>query len=163
MKKNIFLSRPNWIAPDYEGGLTNFINLLGSHDLTPRTVGKTDYPSKSPMDGVIDLLYECEGAIILGYPQIQIESGYLKNNAIKPSLVLPTEWNHIEAGLACALGLPLLIIHDTNIARGIFDRGVLNNFLYEKDLKDNAWSLSQDISGALISWKSTLKQTAKPK
>ncbi|MGN6195820.1 MAG: hypothetical protein ACTHOB_12840 [Ginsengibacter sp.] len=155
--KSIFLSRPNWIPSECRDGLNNFLSLLKSHELEPRTIGATDYPSKSPMDAVIDLLYECEGAIILGYPQIQITAGSIKDKTIEKLIPLSTEWNHIEAGLAHALGLPLFIIHDTNISRGIFDRGVLNYFLYEKDFCDNSWGISPDIAGALTKWKSQLK------
>lgn len=155
--KNIFLSRPNWIPADCQEGLNNFLTLLKSHELQPRTIGTTDYPNKSPMDAVIDLLHECEGAIILGYPQINIVNGQIKNLQIQGTVQLSTEWNHIEAGLAHALGLPLLIIHHNTVSRGIFDRGVLNYFLYQKDLYDSSWGISPDITGALTTWKSLLK------
>lgn len=155
--KNIFLSRPSWINPPCKDGLDNFMNLLKSHGLAPRTIGTTDFPTKAPMDEVIDLLYQCEGAIVLGYPQIEIQSGLIKNAALTAPVNLGTEWNHIEAGLAYALGLPLLIIHDTKISRGIFDRGVLNSFLHQKDFSDKSWSISEDIIGAVTKWKNHLR------
>jgi hypothetical protein len=160
--KNIFLSRPNWIHPTYKEGLDNFINLLKSQDLNPRTIGTTDFPSKSPMDEVIDLLYQCEGIIVLGYPQIEMKSGFVKDSEIIPSIHLCTEWNHIETSLAYSLGLPLLIIHDIKITRGIFDRGVLNSFLHQKDFSDNAWGISPDVIGAITKWKTHLKAINKP-
>ncbi|MEO7316159.1 MAG: hypothetical protein ABIW47_13305 [Ginsengibacter sp.] len=159
--RNIFLSRPNWIHPNCREGLDNFLTLLKSHDLQPRTIGGTDYPNKSPMDAVIELLHECEGAIILGYSQIQMQTGLIKDNQINQPLQFATEWNHIEAGLAHALGLPLFIIHDLNISRGIFDRGVLNYFLYQKDFCDKSWPISQEITGALNNWKLALKSVTK--
>lgn len=155
---NVFLSRPNWISSEYQEGLDAFIELLKSHQLNPRTIGSTDYPSKSPMDGVIELLEQCHGAIILGFPQIFIRSGKVKNQDIEKDIVLGTEWNHIEAGLAYASGLPLLVIHDQKVTRGIFDRGVLNSFLYSKDLTDKSWPVSKEIIGCLTSWKSKLSQ-----
>jgi hypothetical protein len=159
--KDIFLSRPNWVSPVYTKGLEYFLNLLDSHELRPRTIGTTDFPNKSPMDEVIELLYKCEGAIIIGYPQIQINYGSIKDTPITEPISLSTEWNHIEAGLAHALGLPLLVIHDQSISRGIFDRGVLNSFLYQKDFKDDAWGMSKDIIGALSQWKNKLKPISK--
>ncbi|MBB5395693.1 hypothetical protein [Mucilaginibacter sp. AK015] len=159
--KNIFLSRPNWVSPNFKAGLDNFLSLLKSHELNPRTIGTTDYPNKSPMDAVIDLLNECEGAIILGYPQINIVSGKIKDHKIDKALELSTEWNHIEAGIAHALGLPLLIIHHDTVSRGIFDLGVLNYFLYKKDFCDGTWGISPEITGALNKWKSVLKPLPK--
>lgn len=159
--KDIFLSRPNWVSNSYSKGLDNFLNLLSSHELNPRTIGTTDFPNKSPMDEVIELLYKCEGAIILGYPQIIINNGLVKDDPIIESISLSTEWNHIEAGLAHALGLPLLVIQDKSVSRGIFDRGVLNSFLYQKEFKDEAWGMSKEIIGALSQWKSKLSPPVK--
>lgn len=155
--KNIFLSRPNWVYPEQQSGLDNFLRLLTAHDLNPRTIGATDFPNKSPMDEVIDLLYQCEGAIILGYNQIEAVEGKIKGNIISKPLSLATEWNHIEAGIAHTIGLPLLLIHDIGITRGIFDREVLNSFLYQKDFTEPSWALSEDVSGVLSHWKSKLK------
>jgi hypothetical protein len=53
--KNIFVSRPNWIPSEFDKGLESFYNLLKAHELKPRTIGQTDFPSKSPLDEVIDL------------------------------------------------------------------------------------------------------------
>jgi hypothetical protein len=96
---NVFVSRPNWVAPEFKAGLDIFLNLLKSVDLQPRTVGSTDPPTKTPLDEVLLLMKECQGAIILGYPQISVERGQCKG-ADCSGLSLPTEWNHIEAALA---------------------------------------------------------------
>lgn len=131
--------------------------LISSHELSPRTLGVSDHPNDSPLDEVISILDECVGAIILGYPQIEIEKGKLKNESIVTiPFLLPTEWNHIEAGLAYARGLPLFVLHHVNIRRGIFDRGALNKFLHQVDLSDNAWFSSNSIMGAFLAWKKKL-------
>ncbi len=155
--KNAFLSRPNWLPDEYKQGIESLCDLLKSYEINPRTIGRTDFPSKSPMDGVIDLLEECEGAIILGYPQIEVQSAIIKGTPNSNPFCLGTEWNHIEAGLAYAIGLPLLVIHDVTVVRGIFDRGVLNSFLYQKDFKDPSWPLAPEIIGSITKWKTELR------
>ena len=149
---DIFLSRPTWIAPEFCDGLDRFLTYLASHGFRPRTLGATDYPSQCPLDEVIRLMGHCRGAIILGYPQIGLEQGTIKGEAVSDR-VLPTEWNHIEAGLAYAEGLPLLVIHHCGISRGIFDHGALNSFVHEQDLTLADWPLARRINGALMSWK----------
>jgi hypothetical protein len=130
---------------------------MKTHELHPRTLGASDYPSKTPLDEIISLMDECEGAIILGFPQIRVNEGTLKNDTISMKtgnqLVLPTEWNHIEAGLAYAKGLPLLVISHVGVNRGIFDRGAINNFIYEIDFSCEDWPLLPQISGAFEKWK----------
>lgn len=151
--ENIFISRPNWVEEPYRKGLEIFLTRLNDLELRPRTLGATDYPTKAPLDGVIEIMNQCKGAVILGYPQISINSGLIKGKAVEDHILLSTEWNHIEAGLAYSRKLPLLVIHHIGINRGIFDRGALNSFLFSKDLTDPAWSNEEDISGAIRSWR----------
>jgi len=159
---NIFCSRPTWVAEEFKESLTGFLAFLGTHDFKPRTIGSTDYPTESPLIEVIRLMDECEGAIILGYPQIYVIRGNIKGSD-KNDFPLPTEWNHIEATLAFHKNLPLLLIHHKGISRGVFDRGAISKFIYEKDLSENNWFLSDNISGALMKWKSSIVQRQKKK
>lgn len=160
---NIFLSRPTWIDTKYEQGLDGFIKFLKAQNFTPRTLGTTDYPTSSPLDEVIALMKKCDGAIILGYPQIIAETGVIKNKSIEAPVTLGTEWNHIEASLAYSLNLPLLVIHDSSVSRGIFDRGTLNSFLYSTDFENPAWFMKTDIAGALATWINRLSKSDQTK
>lgn len=159
--KNIFLSRPNWISQEYQQGLDNLITILKAHDLNPRTLGITDFANVTPMEEIIDILNECEGALILGFKQFETKSRVIKNKVIPEPIYYPTEWNHIEGAIAYTLRLPLLLIHDAGVNNGIFAKGVANSFLYEKDLLDHSWALSKDISGAIEKWKSKLNPKKK--
>jgi hypothetical protein len=127
--------------------------MLEQLGLRPRSLGTTDQPIRCPLDDVIRLLDQCLGAVILGYPQIRVTGGDLRGEPIETSLLLPTEWNHIEAGLAYARNLPLLVIHHTGVGRGIFDRGAIDAFLYQVNLSDSLWSSTPGITGALATWK----------
>ena len=55
-----------------------------------------------------------------------------------------------RAHLAHARGLPLLVIHHQRVARGIFDRGAVSSFIYEKDLSNASWPLGQDIQATVL-------------
>lgn len=155
--KEVFLSRPNWIAKSFEKGIDNFYNLLNSIEINPRTIGKTDFPNLSPLDEVINLMKKCEGTIVLGLPQMEFEAGIIKGKSSSAKIYLATEWNHIEAALAYSIGHPLLIIHHNQICRGIFDKGACNSFIYEVDMNTHDWSMSNEITGSLKNWKTKLK------
>ena len=64
-----------------------------------------------------------------------------------------TIWNHLEAALAYAAGLPILVIHHHTVSRGIFDRGVLNAFLHAVNLESGIWSMQPQVNGAINRWK----------
>jgi hypothetical protein len=149
----IFLSRPTWVPSTFEAGIATFMTQLANLGLDPRTLGVSDYPSKSPLDEVIEILGSCKGAIVLGVPQIEVQIGNLKGLPLSAPLTLGTEWNHLEAGLAYAAGLPVLVISHTTVTRGIFDRGVMNAFLHSVDLSKNNWSMQPALNGAISQWK----------
>jgi hypothetical protein len=156
----IFLSRPTWVAPGQRAGLDNFLSLLRTLELHPRTLGIADYASRCPLDEVIALMDKCRGAIILGYPQLVMTGGQVKGADLVGSVHLSTEWNHIEAGLAYARNLPLLVVHHTGVGRGIFDKGSIKNFLHEVDFADASWPLANEITGTLTRWKDVVELKA---
>ncbi len=158
--KDIFLSRPNWVGPEFKQGLEAFTNILKSYEMNPRTLGVSDYPVNTPLDEVISIMDQCVGTIILGYPQIEVKEGVLKGETIDSSVILATEWNHIEAGLAYAKGLPLLVIHHKGVQRGIFDRGAISKFLHEVDLSNSTWFSEEPIIGAISAWRERLNKTS---
>jgi hypothetical protein len=158
--KDIFLSRPTWVGPEFEQGLEAFTNILKSYDMNPRTLGVSDYSVNTPLDEVISIMEQCVGTIILGYPQIEVKEGVLKGKKIDSSVILATEWNHIEAGLAYAKGLPLLVIHHKGVQRGIFDKGAISKFLHEVDLSNNTWFATKSIIGAISVWRERLNKTS---
>lgn len=145
----VFVSRPTWVASEFREGLQTFETQMRNMDLMPRTLGVSDYPNKSPLDEVIELIAGCVGAVILGYPQMEVKSGTLKGESIESPIGLGTEWNHLEAGLAYSRGLPLMVIHHQSVSRGIFDRGVLNAFLHSVDLSQPNWSMTDPVNGAI--------------
>ena len=155
--KPIFVSQPTWVPPEHSAGLRISKNQLRARDRDPRSMGVTDFPSQLPMVEVIQLMNCCCGAIILGIPQIEVQSGKLKGDEITSPLSLGTEWNHIEAALAYSLQLPVLVIHDNTVGRGIFDRGAANAFISAVDFSSILRSHTDEISGALENWCSQLK------
>lgn len=155
----IFLSRPNWIPSEFEEGVNNFYSLLKSMNLSPRTIGQSDYPNESPLNEVLSLMKKCNGTIVLGIPQIIIRDGMVKNEQISYPIFLGTEWNHIETALAFSLGHPILILRDDRVNRGVFEKGATNSFLYDVDMENPSWCLTQQVSGALNSWKTKLNET----
>lgn len=157
-KIDIFLSRPTWIEEKFKEGLYNFYKILKNLEINPRTIGKSDYPIDSPLDEVISLMNKCCGLIVLGYPQIKIHKGFVKDVRIKNTVELPTEWNHIETSLAYVRKLPILLIHHERVGRGVFDRGAVSKFLYEIDFTKSDWPLDDNIHGALNNWRTKALQ-----
>jgi hypothetical protein len=135
-----FVSRPNWAPPIIERQLADFYQLLEDAGFKANTIGKSQAPLMSPFEDVRRLMKCCRCTIVLGLPQIFMHSGTVKHEPISSNLTLPTEWNQIEATMSLMLDMPtLVILHKTVAARGIFDRGAANVFVYEFDTLDSNW------------------------
>lgn len=150
-----FVSRPNWAPPVIETQLGDFYQLLEDAGFKANTIGKSQIPLRTPFEDVHRLMKKCRCTIVLGLPQVFMHNGTVKHVPVEQPLVLPTEWNQIEATMSLMLDLPtLVLLHKTVASRGIFDRGAANIFVHEFDVMAPGWL--QGIRPALISLKADL-------
>jgi hypothetical protein len=103
----------------------------------------------------------CCGAVIIALERSYFPSGLDKPGGSKEKALteirLATPWNQIEASMAYAFGLPLLVI----VEAGIKDEGLLEhgNDWYVQRVALTADSLSSlEFNGILASWKHKLEQ-----
>jgi len=73
MPIDIFVSRPNNLDENQEKTMERIEQILMERGMQARTLGKTDFPNVSPMKAVDELMRECSGALILGFPQTIIQ------------------------------------------------------------------------------------------
>jgi len=136
---NIFVSKPNTINPAQHRFYNGLEEVIKTRGLEISSLGSKQYSNKAPLLAVLELMNDCEGAVILGLKQLEVKQciekpGTDNPNTDKKDFYLPTAWNHLEAGIAFALGLPLLIIREKGVEGGIFDVGVTDKFIHQIDL-----------------------------
>ena len=107
--------------------------------LHPQTVGVNQFGNEAPLTTVRRLMETCHGAVILGLAQLHVTTGVHKPGTKAEqrvrSLRLPTPWNQLEAGIAFALDLPLMIVHERGVEPdGIFDPQIGDRFVHQTDL-----------------------------
>ena len=103
-------------------------------------LGATDFSNSAPLRAILRIMDECDGAIVLGFRQIEVEQGTAKPGTPSASRLekcyFATPWNQIEASLAYARGLPVMLIREKGISGGVFDYGVTEYFVHEVDLSE---------------------------
>jgi hypothetical protein len=117
---DIFLSVGSGLSNDQERFYAELRDVLRSRGLNPRTLGRTDYlPDNEPLDGISKVLEECHGVIVLAlersHSKVLIDRPGTANEQNHRDVRLPTVWNQIEATLAYAKRLPLLVIVDERL------------------------------------------------
>ncbi len=156
---NIFISRPTSLPKAFEAAYTEFHAFLKEEGIVPRRLGSTDTPYGSPLQGVIDLMGECQGAIILGYPQIEMFQHVRRSTIIKvdPAMMFPTPWNQIEGALAYGAKVPVLVVAHPEVHGGIFDHGVTGNYVLSLDLSTLRWHEALAFQQVYSQWKKLLQ------
>ena len=153
---NIFLSRPNSLSCEQEKTIDEIEKLLISRGMAMRTIGTTDFPNVAPMLAVEQVMNECAGIIVLGFPQIHVLTGTLKKDTKQQMNIknkkIPTTWNHIETTIAFLLKIPMLIIRDENLDGGVFDVGTTGHFIHTLDLNSQVWIKEQKFLQPFNNW-----------
>ena len=152
---DIFVSRPTVIDKQYEKSYAAFEKFLTSKKINIRRLGGNDYSLKAPLKAVMNLMTQCKGAIVLGYPYHEVTYFLKKGRTTinKHSFLLPTPWNQIEGTLAYKQNIPVLVIAQNGVEGGLFDYGVTGEFVYKTDLSSNKCFKSEEFLGVFQDWK----------
>lgn len=134
IKIPVFLSAPTMINGRQQDVYDYVTRALEEENLQPRALGRSDFPQSDPTTEVYYLARACYGGIILGFAQLETTGAILKRGtpvekALDQPVVIPTPWNHIEAGILLALRKPILVFAETGVAGGVFDPGAFPGFL----------------------------------
>lgn len=156
MPVDVFVSRPTSVTADQKAFLSVLAGRLLERGLNPRTVGVSDFGNESPLLTVRSLLKDCHGALILGLAQTVVADGVAKAGTPREvrlaGLILPTPWNQLEAGMAFALDLPILIVRERGVhSEGVFDPQVGDRFVHQADLTSE-WLRSPAFLQPLNEW-----------
>lgn len=131
----VFVSCPSDLSPAQERSAKMIHECLQKHRLEWRALGRNEYPDELPLREVLRMIKHCSGGVILGFEQFQAPSGVFKRRTkkevvVNQPVVMPTPWNHLEAGILFNQELPILIFREDGIKGGIFDVGTSEVFIH---------------------------------
>lgn len=155
----VFVSCPTSLNPDQESARSIVLRQLKRYKLTPRALGRSDYPTELPLREVLVIARHCAGGIILGFEQFRSLNGISKPGTseekhLRSDMPFPTPWNNLEAGILFGLGLPLLIFRESGISGGIFDTGVTDVFIHPMPIAGG----NEGLQDVFLKWQSSVRQ-----
>jgi hypothetical protein len=162
--KNIFISVGSTATEQQEAFVRAVEDRLRSEGLTPYTVGRNTFSADAPLKAVTDLMDDCVGAVVIALERVYFPSGKEKRGGPKETSLadvkLPSAWNQIEAAMAYARGLPLMVLVESGLkSEGLLERG---NEWYVQWVAPEAAALnSNEFNGVLASWKRKLDQSSR--
>jgi len=156
MKPNVFISVGSVGAQCHIKASEGIFRTLETAGLSPRQLDKNEWPAEQPLRAIKKIIRECDGIVVIAFARYRFPIGIeLKDGGAELSLTdvrFPTVWNQIEASMAYATGLPLLVVAE----RGLREDGLLQGRyewrVYWTDFSD-ADLKSEAFLGYLESWK----------
>ena len=154
-KKHVFISIGTPYADPQRQFLDALMDLLRSCDIEPRAIDKTEFVTQNPLKDISRIMRECDGVIIVAYERTYFDSGLEKRKSVqaKPlaAVSYTTPWNQIEAAMAVAIGLPIIVM----VESGLREEGLLEDrydwYIERLTISGNAFS-DNAVRGRIMAW-----------
>ena len=129
----------------------------------PRALGRSDYPTECPLREVLVIAKHCSGGVILGFEQsyaaaVIEKRGVPSKTKTNRKVVMPTSWNHLEAGILFGLNLPLLVFKEDGIGGGVFDTGVTDNFVHSMPTEKLDSAQRRALGDVFLKWQFRVRE-----
>lgn len=159
----VFVSCPSDLSPDQEKSAEIIKQMIDKNKLAWRALGRSDYSYKLPLTEVLGMVRHCSGGIILGFKQFEAPSGIFKPGTpkeaiVNKTIVMPTPWNHLEAGILFNQRLPILIFKEDGISGGVFDIGTPDIFIQKMPMPPLTSIAEDDLETLFQNWASDVKK-----
>jgi hypothetical protein len=128
---------------------------LEAAGLSPKQVDRNEWIAEQPLRGIKRVVDKSDGLVVIAFSRYEFPNGIerQKNGSAKDlsSVRITTVWNHIEATLGYARGIPLLVIAENQLLEdgmleGRYDWSVYWSDFTPEDLR------SDRFLGHLRSW-----------
>ncbi|CAB1076265.1 hypothetical protein D1AOALGA4SA_4062 [Olavius algarvensis Delta 1 endosymbiont] len=145
---NVFLSRPGTLNTSQQEFVNHLLTLLDNEGISAITVERDEYPNFGAVAEVRRVMSGCEGAVILGFCQLEVRRGFWRTGTDEAmeiqGVVLPTAWNHVEAGMAAMIGLPALYIVEKGVGGGLLESRDVDDIVNNIDIGKPDFSRLQE-------------------
>jgi hypothetical protein len=160
---NVFVSVGRPFTQEQEDFISAIERYLAGQNLRCRTVGRTEFSHKQPLRLVNELLDRSAGVLVIALERISIEKGVEHVGKIDARPLagesIPTPWSQIEAALAYAKQIPLLVIRETKVrAEGLLDARY-DWYVHSTPL-DSTFVNTAEFRGMLDSWLKDVRRRA---
>ncbi|KQZ93123.1 hypothetical protein ASD74_17630 [Rhizobium sp. Root564] len=160
----IFVSVGKPFTKQQEAFVNAVEQRLRAEGLEPKTVGRNTFASQQPLTAIDKLMDECVGVVVIALERKFISDGTerrgsLTNEQPLSTVTLPTPWVQVEAAIAHARGLPLLMI----VEDGLHEEGLIAEGFdwFIQRLTPRPASLSTtSFSGILSDWKNRISTSS---
>jgi hypothetical protein len=125
----VFLAAPAILTSGQQKLLERWQGWLEEELLHVVRLDRSAY-GPDPLRALNKLLSGTDGVILLGFRQLNVRAGTWRPQTEEEAPAADwwtTPWLHLEAGMATALGLPILVAPDEGVTEGVFSPDTWNS------------------------------------
>jgi hypothetical protein len=142
----VFLSLPSVLSSEQGVYLDEWSSWLAAQSVAVRRLPRSDY-SEAPWIAVCRAISQASGVLILGFEQLDARGSVWRPETSEEMTVesaWTSPWLQLEAGIAIALGIPVLAACERTVGEGVFDPRiwggpVTGTSLDEPDERRDVW------------------------
>lgn len=121
----VFISKPGCLSHRQSEQVAAIASRVTAQGMQVQWLERPEYPTSGALAEIERRMSCCAGVIVFGFAQLHVREGTWREGTREQQDVkgmsLPTPWNHVETGMAIALGLPLLVVFERDVRGGVFD------------------------------------------
>ena len=155
--RQVFLSQPAVLTVEQQVLVDRIAYLVEQGEVDVVRLRRQEYPASGSLGELRRLMGGCSGLVIVGVRQLTVADGTFRpgtpEEAQVRNVTLPTPWSQIEAGMAFALELPVLVVSDHLWNAGVFGIRDESSGLALVDL---AASSMEEVDSRVREWLRTL-------
>lgn len=165
MNNKVFISMGSTANKEQREFVDAILNSLKTVELSPRIMNENEWSHEQPLRAIKNVMKECCGAVVIAFTRTNFPSGteIRKDESRKlTNISLPTPWNHIEASMAYAYDMPLLVIAENGLkSEGLIEDGYDWRVCWT-DLDPDIVT-KEKFRGFLNSWKKAVEEFSQQK
>ncbi len=123
---SVFLGLPAVLTKRQQPHLERWLGWLKSQTIGIVRLERDAY-DQEPWRGLMKRLSNVDGVVLLGFRQLYIQSATWRPDTREEAHIAgcwTSPWLHLEAGMAVAFGLPVLVASDEGVEEGVFSPDV---------------------------------------
>ena len=130
----VYVSKPGCLDAHQERIVALVCGWLESDGLKTATLERPDYPATSAFAELRRRMSGCAGVVVFGFAELRITEGMWRPGTSEEAIVsgqaASTPWNQIEAGMAAMINLPLLLVAEPEVTKGVFDPALIEHNVF---------------------------------
>ena len=130
----VYVSKPGCLDAHQEKVVSAVCGWLESGGLQPVALERGDHPTTGALGEIRRRMSGCAGTVVFGFGELSISKALWRSGTLDEAEIseaaLPTPWSQIEAGVAAMINLPLLLLAEAKLEKGVFDPSLVEHNVF---------------------------------